>query len=82
MNSPSLSDEIVRTASRVGLELHRAYGRMPSLSRLVDAVLNTKEPWLEQIRGDRRGQVTTILRNHLERQGFTTTLGRRRRQKK
>jgi hypothetical protein len=82
MSSASLTDDIVRVASHEGLALHRAYGRMPSLSRLVDAVLSTKEPWLEHIQGDRRGQVTTILRAHLERQGCITTLGRRRRRKR
>jgi hypothetical protein len=81
-SSADLTDQIVRVASREGLALHRAYGRMPSLTRLVEAVLAAKEPWLEQIRGDQRGQVTTILRNHLERHGCTTALGRRRRRKR
>jgi hypothetical protein len=82
MRSASLADEVVRAASREGLALHRAYGRMPSLDRLVNAILATGEPWLDDLKGDRRKQVTTILREYLEKNKCITTLGKRRRKRR
>jgi hypothetical protein len=81
-SSANLETEVVRTASREGLALHQRYGRMPSLDRLVEAVLATGEPWLAQIAGDRRERVTAILQTYLSRNKCITTLGKRRRKRR
>jgi hypothetical protein len=82
MNNSTLETEVIRSASREGVLLRQRYGCMPPLARVVDAILASGEPWLDEIQGDRRAQITTILRGHLERNGSTTTLGKRRRKRR
>jgi hypothetical protein len=85
MISARLTNEIIRTASKVGLALHREHGRIPTLDRLVWAVLTSGEPWIEELdseRNDRYDQIATVIRDYLEANGCTTELKRPQRRKR
>jgi hypothetical protein len=83
MISARLTNEIIRTASKVGLALHRERGHMPTLDRLVWAVLTSDEPWIEDLeRNDRYDQIATVIRDYLEANGCTTELKRPQRRKR